>query len=43
MRAVDGGGKLRVQTAILLFATACLSGCGGGSAVVPPSTAPVTG
>jgi hypothetical protein len=30
VRTADWGGKLRVQTAVLLFAAACLSGCGGG-------------
>jgi hypothetical protein len=44
MRAAGCGGKLRMQTGALLFAAACLLGCGGGSAVVPPSppTPPVT-
>src|ERR1700674_2275450 len=44
MRATACSGKLRVQPAVLLFAAACLSGCGGGRAVVPPSppTPPVT-
>ena len=44
MRAAGCGGKLRTETAVLVFAAACLSGCGGGSAVVPPPppTPPIT-
>src|SRR6202521_2466686 len=37
MRAAGCGGKLRMQTGVILLAAACLSGCGGGSAPAPPS------
>lgn len=37
MRAAGCGGKLRMQTGVILLAAACLSGCGGGSVAAPPS------
>jgi hypothetical protein len=36
MHLTGCGGKLRMSTAALLLAAACLPGCGGGSATAPP-------